>query len=271
MHKLSKQEREKLRKYLKCKQSLWNEEKLLWSMIERYKDILHSIPWIQAICICNSLAMNACHKNSDIDFFVITQRNRLWTARIYLTLFTSLLWVRKTQKKHAWKFCLSFFVSEEERNFWDIALKNDIYLSYWLETLVPVINKHNAFEGFLKRNGLEKFHKTIQSWVFSQHKTSLLNSLSSEEREATSCNLLVAYPLSSRRGLGWGFTWERGVIWRFIRYLWDAQEHILKKIFLKKTLRNYERLWRPFWVKITDTMLKFHDKDRRKEIRDRIL
>jgi hypothetical protein len=33
---------------------------------------------------------------------------------------------------------------------------------------------------------------------------------------------------------------------------------------LRKTLKTYERLWKPWWVVISDTMLKFHDNDQRK-------
>jgi hypothetical protein len=46
---------------------------------------------------------------------------------------------------------------------------------------------------------------------------------------------------------------------------------MLQWIFERKTLRQYEKLGKPEWVIITDDMLKFHDKDRRKEIRDAIV
>ena len=215
--------------------------------------------------------MNACHKDSDIDLFVITNHNRLWTARIWLTLLTSLLWIRKTSRKHASRFCLSFFISEDEEHFSHIAIEDDIYLSYWLETLIPIVNKNKAFERFLEKNKLEKIYKNMQSWAYSQHKASLLNSLSSKEREPSSNNSLVAFFPSLRRGLRQDFMWEWRVVRKFMRSIWDCIESLLKKIFLKKTLKSYERLWKPFWVIISDTMLKFHDQDRRKEIRDRVL
>ena len=234
MHILSKIEREKLKKYLWCKDRAWEHEDNLWKKIQTYTPYLKIISWVQCVCICNSLAMNSCHKNSDIDLFVITRKNRLWTARIWLTLLTSLLWIRKTSRKHAWKFCLSFYVTEDEKNFSDIAIDNDIYLSYWLETLIPIINKNNTFEKFVEKNGLEeKYKKSVAKYV---------------------C-------ISKSR---W---WEKCETWK----LWDINEYILKKIFLRKTLKNYKKLWKPFGVIISDTMLKFHDQDKRKKIRDAIL
>jgi hypothetical protein len=43
-------------------------------------------------------------------------------------------------------------------------------------------------------------------------------------------------------------------------------DKILKKIFLPKTLRQYKKLWKPFWVIVNDNLLKFHDKDIREKI-----
>jgi hypothetical protein len=45
----------------------------------------------------------------------------------------------------------------------------------------------------------------------------------------------------------------------------------MKKIFLKKTLKNYEKLNKPYWIIINDKMLKFHNNDIRKEMRDNII
>jgi len=43
---------------------------------------------------------------------------------------------------------------------------------------------------------------------------------------------------------------------------------LLKKIFLPKTLKHYKTLWKPYWVIINDNMLKFHNKDIRKKIKE---
>ena len=96
--------------------------------------------------------MNAANENSDIDLFIITKNNRIWTSRIFLTLILSLLGQRKTAKKHAGKFCLSFFITENHLRLEDIAIKDDIYLRYWIETLVPIVNKNNIFERFIEEN-----------------------------------------------------------------------------------------------------------------------
>jgi len=94
--------------------------------------------------------MNACHEGSDIDLFIIAKENRLWTVRILTTLYFSILGQRKTNKKHAGKFCLSFFITEKKLNFQDFALKDDIYLYFWIVFLKPLLDKENIYERFLK-------------------------------------------------------------------------------------------------------------------------
>ena len=101
--------------------------------------------------------MHACHKDSDIDLFVITQKNRLWTVRIIITFIFALFRERKTSTKHAGKFCLSFFITEETLDFSSIAIEQDIYLAYWIETLVPIYDKNQCLKNFRAANNWYEF------------------------------------------------------------------------------------------------------------------
>ena len=47
--------------------------------------------------------------------------------------------------------------------------------------------------------------------------------------------------------------------------------NILKKIFLPKTLKHYEKIWKPYGVIINDNLLKFHNWDIRKKVRKQII
>lgn len=49
-----------------------------------------------------------------------------------------------------------------------------------------------------------------------------------------------------------------------------AVERALKALFLRKTLREYERLGKPWGIVISDEFLKFHPEDRRIEIREEV-
>lgn len=48
-------------------------------------------------------------------------------------------------------------------------------------------------------------------------------------------------------------------------------DNLIKKFFLKKTLNHYEKLNKPYWIIINDNLLKFHNKDIRKQIKKELL
>ncbi len=120
------------------------------------------------VALCNSRAMGEANENSDIDLFIITKKNALWTGRFLVTLFSALLGVRRKNthgltkgtpeyiKKTKNRFCLSFFITEEYLNLSDIRLKpRDPYLDRWMETLIPLVNKNNVYERFIKANSFQ--------------------------------------------------------------------------------------------------------------------
>jgi len=55
----------------------------------------------------------------------------------------------------------------------------------------------------------------------------------------------------------------------FIRH--SIIEIIIKSFWLPRTLRTYQKLGKPWWVIISDAMLKFHDNDQRKVYRDKYI
>ena len=69
----------------------------------------------------NSISMNSATKNSDIDLLIVSENNMMWFVRILVTLIFQVLWVRKTPKKHAGRFCLSFFCETDWLDFYDFV------------------------------------------------------------------------------------------------------------------------------------------------------
>lgn len=274
MNFYTKENIKKLEACLWVKTAPWNYEVLLWEKVSHHNTYFQKIPWILGIAVCNSLAMNAAHKQSDIDLFIITKRGRLWTVRILMTLLLSILWERKTSNKHAWKFCLSFFISEDGLDFTNIAIKNDIYLAYWIKTLKPIINRKNIFK---------KFRDVNKGLVSTQSSHPWFSSPLKEREAAESQNFIVPFSPKEEKIQDWGI-YEKNQGWRdknpihqllktpqLLTYCWDICEKLLRTLFLPRTKKSFQKLWKPFWVVISDSMLKFHDRDRRKKIRDRVL
>lgn len=213
-------------------------EKSLFLKTQKYSKYISWIPWLKMVAICNSLSMYATKWNwSDIDLFIISSKNRLWLVRFLVTCIFHILWVRRYGDKIKDRFCISFLVSENAMDFSEFAIKNDIYLFYWIYFLKPIVNKDGTYEKFIKEN------KTL--WI----------------NELMLHGDNKAYILKS---------------WRYISFfdkckIFDFLNYICKKILKNKTLRHKKRLWDPFGLIVSDDILKFHDNDRRFEIRDAIL
>jgi len=195
----------------------------------KYIKYIKWIPGIQMIGVCNSVSMNAATNKSDIDLFIITSPNKIWLVRIFITAIFQILGVRKTKNKHAWKFCLSFFVTTKWLDFSNFALENDIYLYFWTIYLKPILNYDNSYEKFINTNS---------SWAnFDEYKQII-----------TDNKKYIKY--------SWKTFWDNSKILNLIN-------KAIKKMFIWKTLKHYKKIWKPFWIIIGDDILKFHDKDER--------
>lgn len=68
---------------------------------------LGSFPFVEAVCISGSLSKDFALPNSDLDYFIITAPNRLWTARNFMHLFRKLTFLVNAQNL----FCMNYYIS----------------------------------------------------------------------------------------------------------------------------------------------------------------
>jgi hypothetical protein len=225
----------------KLYRELWSKphpnthEKYLFEKTQKYIKYIAWIPGIEMIAVCNSLAFYATHEDSDIDLFIITEPQRLWIVRTCITCIFSLLGVWRKHEDIRGNFCLSFFITKEAMNLESIAIEDDIYLLGWIKTLKPILNHNDTYNEFLEAN---------REWI----------QLAEEEKQD---NLKYVEIIKNKIPKN--------------NVLLNRIEQLLKTIFFPKTLRQYNKLGKPWWVILSEHILKFHDQDRRKIIREKIL
>ena len=189
------------------------------------------------VCIGNILGANNLKQESDIDFFVITERNRIWLTRFFCVVVAELLRVRPKQNDFKDKICLSFFSDVEKMNFKSLMIGEDEYLAHWLADLLPVYNKSRTYEEFIDHNNWMR--QKLPNW----QPTAVSPRISIEPSE-------VFY---------------RDVVDMLIGGL----EKIAKNIQLKLMPQNIKEVMNSDTkVVVNDQMLKFHINDRRQEYND---
>ena len=210
-------------------------EKNLFKKTQKYIQYIAWIPGIEMIAVCNSVAFYATHKDSDIDLFVITQEKRLWIVRSFMTVIFFILGVWRKGSDIREHFCLSFFITTKALDLKNIAIPDDIYLMGWIHTLKPIINHNHTYERFLEANN---------DWV----------KLTGAEKIAN-----MQY-IQTHKDVRW---WTSIIL--------DILEQYLQYFLFPRTLKRYKQLGKPWWVILSEHMLKFHDQDKRIQIRDTIL
>jgi len=109
----------------------------------KVSNLLARFPFVKGIAISGSLSKNFADEDSDIDFFVITAKNRLWIARTLMHCFKKLTFLVK--REHY--FCMNYYIDEEELH---IREKN-IYTAIEIATLMPA-HGDTTFEQFYMAN-----------------------------------------------------------------------------------------------------------------------
>ncbi len=209
------------------------EDKFIWAKSAAW--LLSKLPFIRLVAVCNTLAYGNSRPEADIDFFIITAKNRIWTARLISVFLFQFFGWRPTSEKRQNKICLSFFVSEDGLNLQPAALGNeDVYFHFWLATLLPLYDQGGYYQKFL----------TANEWL----KNYLPN--------------VQPYYLNKKRAIKPSFSLFKKIMELHTDWLEKFYKFWQLKLLNKKlkALMNQGTS-----VMVSDTILKFHPIDKRKE------
>jgi predicted nucleotidyltransferase len=150
----------KIKKY--NKRYLFSQEKLQKWRLKLYLKILSFFPQIKLIGLSGSLAMMNAEKDDDIDLFIITEKNRLFTGRFVAIILAKILGIHRSYNKryklhvtcYTDKVCLNLFFDESDLAVPDF--KRNEYVAHEILQMKPIVNKDGVYERFLAAN----------SWVF---------------------------------------------------------------------------------------------------------
>lgn len=211
----------------------------VFKKVARWRWLFQLCPFVRLVAVCNSSTIGDTRENSDIDLFVVAKPGRLFTARLGLTLLTSLFGLRRHGSKIRGRFCLSFYVTEEAMDLSAIALPSyDIYLAFWAQSLEPVAGSYATYEAFVAQN---------EAWLHSY----------------------FAHAPKRKRH----FRARRGLV-KFMHHFlellfnFDAVERWCRSKQWSRALAKFQTLQDKSGTVISDQMLKFHDHDARLEIRE---
>ncbi|MEY3470972.1 MAG: hypothetical protein RLZZ223_322 [Candidatus Parcubacteria bacterium] len=100
-------------KLLALRQEKGRESLRRYRRVLKYARLLISIPYIKGIFLAGSSSFSTgnAKKSSDIDIFIVTDPNRMWFARFWLTIVTQILGIRRSGKLEENRFCLNHYIT----------------------------------------------------------------------------------------------------------------------------------------------------------------
>lgn len=126
--------------YSRTEQIEWSEERkkgnnraeLLLQKVPHFAKVISRFPFVKSITISGSLSKYYAGEDTDIDYFIVTEKNRLWIARTLLHFYKKFTFLIG----HEHFYCMNYFIDE-------IALElkdKNIYAAIEIATLIPVYN-----------------------------------------------------------------------------------------------------------------------------------
>jgi len=132
-----------IQKKLKIK----NQTSWFWTVriIQTYFQVLKHLPFVLFVGITGKSAMSGIDEKDDVDIFIITKKNLLWTTRFVSIVLAKILGIHTKNG-----VCLNLFFDES-----DITIpqkKQNSYVAHEILQMKPIIDNADIYRKFLKNN-----------------------------------------------------------------------------------------------------------------------
>jgi len=201
---------------------------------KKYVKFMQMLPFVRMVALCNNLSFYNAERESDIDLFIVTEKNRMFLARSMVWLYTQILGVRRHGRKTRGRFCLTFFVAKDALNLEHIKLENDIYFVFWLRLMKPLTG-HETYKELIAEN----------KWINKYFEYEIDNK---------------KHLLPESKGLK---KVQRITEFLFNGIIGDGIEYVLRKWQIHRSLKKAQKLENRDGIIISGSILKFHNDDMR--------
>lgn len=219
-----------------------------WRRVKSAAEFLRLVPFVRGVFVCNSVAIDNGKKESDADLIIVAKPGRMFMARLAVTAIVQLMGLRRHGKKIADRVCLSFYVTDDALDFAPLRLQpDDPQLAFWVATFVPLLDRGNIFQKVRDAN----------PWVSEYFPNAFAAPVRNEKltENPTLASVRVFFESAFAGSAGQPIeSWAR-----------NSQ---MKKMARNAASRQNDPTTD---VVISDTLLKFHERDRRAEVRERFI
>lgn len=225
-----------------------------WRRARSTAAALSLVPFVTSVSVANTVATGTARAESDVDLLITVKPGRMWTARLLATGVAFAMGRFRHGQRVADRMCLSFYLADDALDLAPLALDgDDPYLAHWAGSLGTIWERRDA--------------TTLGERLFSANPwiTQLMPNMAPQQ------------PADRRR--------VPPLIDRLTRPLRSLTERLLSgtrgtKLEQRLRARQLRRMekFAPSEIRtstqhivISDSVLKFHEQDRRTWFRERTL
>ena len=203
----------------------------------RAASLMRFLPSVLMVAVCNSLALSNAREDSDVDMFIVCRRGTVWATRMVIVGVLKCFGLRPMERAVSDPLCVSFFISEDALCLEPLALpEGDTHFRYWIVPFVPLYAVGGVYARFIAAN---------RKWLAPE----IALAPRSVGRRRSLSRPFVTFPIL-------------GLLRRA-----DGIARRIQLSLLPDDLRS--AMNRDSNVVLTDDILKFHLKDRRREFETR--
>lgn len=154
-----------------------------WILAKKSVKLIKKLPFIKGIAITGSVAGENCEENDDLDFLVITAKNRVYWGRFFCYFLAMIKQKKRNRKQQNNAWCFNLFLAEDKL---EIPLsKRNLYGASQLKLLKELWEKDNCLRRLKQENlwlndwfNQQAEIKNVDSSGFFSKKESWLNNFS---------------------------------------------------------------------------------------------
>jgi hypothetical protein len=135
----------------------------------RISRFISCFPFVKGIFISGSISKGYADRNSDIDYFIVTEPGRLWIARTLLILFKKIFLLNS--RKY---FCLNYFIDSDhlaipDKNFFTAKELSHLIPIFNENTHKKILEENKWIRSYLPNFEYPKPNKIIETNLFLKH------------------------------------------------------------------------------------------------------
>lgn len=205
------------------------------------------VPFVQAVFVANTVATGSATAKSDIDIFIVVREGRIYLSRFLVTILLTIFRLKRNKKCISDRVCLCFYATEAVLDLSKIKIAEpDIYLTYWIDQLLPIYDPHKTHEKIIQQN----------QWVKNYLPNALKNFEPTPRWQVKNSKLSLLFKSFFEKA------WQSNY-GNFI----ESQSKQIQQQKMKSNTKSIQNE-NDNRVIINDNMLKFHENDRRTDYKN---